>query len=148
MSNLSILLKKNNWLLLLFSYVISLAHSQSDHIKRLPLYLFLIMFFRVNYYYFWAIYFLLEETMFEQNSFLKYIKLSFPLHPPSCSCLDNCLLDTCVEKKWNEQLAFPNVSSIVMLRLYRIRGTVRLKSVESGVGIPYPEYAIVIPGSS
>jgi hypothetical protein len=30
-------------------------------------------------------------------------------------------------------------------RLYRIRGAVRFKSVESGVGFPYQEYAIVIP---
>jgi hypothetical protein len=33
-----------------------------------------------------------------------------------------------------------------MLCLYRILCDVRFKSVESGVGIPYPEYAIVIPG--
>jgi hypothetical protein len=34
-----------------------------------------------------------------------------------------------------------------MLRLYRIQGAVRFKSIESGVGIPYLEYAIVIPGA-
>jgi hypothetical protein len=34
-----------------------------------------------------------------------------------------------------------------MLYLYRILCAVRFKSVESGVGIPYPEYAIVIPGA-
>ncbi len=34
-----------------------------------------------------------------------------------------------------------------MLCLYRILGAVRFKSVESGVGIPYPEYAVVIPGA-
>ena len=34
-----------------------------------------------------------------------------------------------------------------MLRLYQIRGALRFKSVESGVGFPYPGYAIVIPGA-
>ncbi len=34
-----------------------------------------------------------------------------------------------------------------MLRLDWIRGAVRFKSVESGVGFPYPGYAIVIPGA-
>jgi hypothetical protein len=36
---------------------------------------------------------------------------------------------------------------LFMLCLYRILCAVRFKSVKSGVGIPYPEYAVVIPGT-
>jgi len=36
---------------------------------------------------------------------------------------------------------------VLMLCLYQILRAVRFKSVKSGVGIPYPEYAVVIPGA-
>ncbi len=39
------------------------------------------------------------------------------------------------------------LSDLLMLLLYRILYVVWFKSAESYVGIPYPEYAVVIPGA-